>query len=481
MNGLGEALAWLSIAVTLVTGAALILERIAALEGPRAGSWVGAVSVMVIITLTPLALCPIPTFMTGRWPGLLVRSEQDALEGSAAEAALVRNDRPIVAGSAQPHAVAVPRLSLQSLSRQLRSGLAWGAHSITHRRKGLPTVWCVLLLVGMSCCLLRLLIGLWGVYDCRRKSVAIVDPDLFALTETLRIELGVGVPIDVRELPDTFCRSAAALGWRRPLVLLPESWRNWSDAERRAVLAHELAHIARADFAAVVAARLGLALHFYHPLVHWMVARLVLQQELAADALAARLAGGRRVYLLALSGLALKTHKGPLVWPASTFLPRNGHLIRRIHMLRDTSSTKDGALTRSRTRPDRCSAGRRQCCRGGTEAPFGGSCGPVAASRGKAGVGGGAARRASAAGTGLRSDKIARLRRGPTGGSVPAHRHEGIIQRCKRDDRQVRANCRASTGIDRSGDRRDVPEARRPGQGPAGNVHARRRDGQVGR
>ena len=53
------------------------------------------------------------------------------------------------------------------------------------------------------------------------------------------------------------------------------------------MLAHELAHVRRTDYLAGLLARLGVALHFYHPLVYWLAARLHLQQELAADALAA--------------------------------------------------------------------------------------------------------------------------------------------------------------------------------------------------
>jgi BlaR1 peptidase M56 len=347
MNGLGDALAWSSIAVTLVAGAALVMERVASRRGPRAGSWVGVASVLVIIIVTPLALCPVPTFLAWRSTGSVDRSSVALFEGPSAFIETEPKYAAIAASSASSDAVGFPRLSWQSLSRRLGAGLAWGGDSIRRRHATLPTAGCILLLAGTACYLFRLLIGLWGVHDCRQKSVAIDDPELLDLADTLRIALRFAGPIDVRELPDRFCPSAAALGWRRPLVLLPASWRSWSCAERRAVLAHELAHIARADYAAGVAARFGLALYFYHPLVHWMVARLQLQQELAADAVAARIAGGKRVYLLALSRLALKTHKRLLVWPASTFLPKNGHLIRRIHMLKDKSAANDGSITLS--------------------------------------------------------------------------------------------------------------------------------------
>ena len=103
----------------------------------------------------------------------------------------------------------------------------------------------------------------------------------------------IAARVEVRELEWLTGSTAAAVGWLRPVVLFPCDWRSWSGLERRAVLAHEMAHIGRADYLSGIIAQLGLAVHFYHPLVHWLVLRLRLQQELAADALGAPLAGGR--------------------------------------------------------------------------------------------------------------------------------------------------------------------------------------------
>ena len=89
----------------------------------------------------------------------------------------------------------------------------------------------------------------------------------------------------------------AIVGWRRRLILLPQQWREWSEAERQAVLAHEVAHIVRGDFVAWFVAQLGVVLHFYNPLVHWLARRLRIEQELAADALGAMAAGGSGTYL----------------------------------------------------------------------------------------------------------------------------------------------------------------------------------------
>ena len=82
--------------------------------------------------------------------------------------------------------------------------------------------------------------------------------------------------------------------------------------------------------------RLGLSLHFYHPLLHWLMSRLRLEQELAADAAAASVSGGQRQYLLTIAELALRRQDRPLFWPARTFLPTRTTFLRRIAMLRDS-------------------------------------------------------------------------------------------------------------------------------------------------
>ena len=163
--------------------------------------------------------------------------------------------------------------------------------------------------------------------------------------DSFRIALSIARNVEVRELDLYPGSTPAAVGWLRPVVLFPHDWRSWSGLERRAVLAHEMAHIGRGDYLSGIVAQLGLAVHSYHPLVHWLVSRLRLQQELAADALGARLAGGRQRYLRALSRMALRPEEKPLAWPARTFLRSSGHLIRRIQMLRERLQGNDRSLS----------------------------------------------------------------------------------------------------------------------------------------
>jgi hypothetical protein len=132
--------------------------------------------------------------------------------------------------------------------------------------------------------------------------------------------------------------TAATIGWWRPVVLVAADWRAWDAGDLRAVLAHELAHVRRRDYLAGLSARLCVLANYYHPLVRWLAGRQRLAQELAADALAAPLAGGRANYLRALARLALRQDSRPGL-ARSFFAERNG-LERRIAMLKDTDDVR---------------------------------------------------------------------------------------------------------------------------------------------
>ncbi len=66
----------------------------------------------------------------------------------------------------------------------------------------------------------------------------------------------------------------ATLGSLRPVVLLPEGWRIWTESKLRAVLAHELAHVRRADWLVITLADLNRAIYWFHPLAWFLRRRL---------------------------------------------------------------------------------------------------------------------------------------------------------------------------------------------------------------
>jgi beta-lactamase regulating signal transducer with metallopeptidase domain len=330
MNDLGIALVWLAVQVTAVALAGLGLTALAARRAPGAGAAAALTALIAIAVLAVVACCPLP----GWWAWDVLTAPADAAPaadpgtGYDGQAAAER-PKPAAASSGSGFPLAGLLSALQNLGRG--SGRAAAAAGSPW---GWPAVVATVAGAGTALGLLRLLLGLWAIGHARRRSRPVAEPDLLRLVDELRSALGVARPVAVRESADL--TTAATAGWRRPVLLLPADWRGWTETQRRAVIAHELAHVGRGDFAAWLVARLSVALHFWHPLVRGLARRLHLQQELAADAAAARLAGGRPAYLRALAELALRSDRRAHGWPAPAFLSRKGTLLRRIEMLRVT-------------------------------------------------------------------------------------------------------------------------------------------------
>jgi HEAT repeat protein/beta-lactamase regulating signal transducer with metallopeptidase domain len=74
-----------------------------------------------------------------------------------------------------------------------------------------------------------------------------------------------------------------ACGVLRPVIVLPEGARQWSDRRRRAVLCHELAHVRRLDLPVNALGQLACALYWFHPLVWVAARRLRMESERACD------------------------------------------------------------------------------------------------------------------------------------------------------------------------------------------------------
>jgi beta-lactamase regulating signal transducer with metallopeptidase domain len=206
--------------------------------------------------------------------------------------------------------------------------------SVAPRLRHWPAVVGAILLAAMTCGMGWLLLGVMAVRQQRLRSRPVSDSELLQLIDSLRAELGCRRPVEVRQSDDL--TTAATIGWRRPVVLLPADWRTWTAAERRAVLAHEIAHARSHDFLALLLGHLGLMLHFYHPLLRWLMGRLRLEQELVADAAAANVSGGQRQYLITIAELALRQPDRSLSWPIRAFLPTQTTFLKRIAMLRDS-------------------------------------------------------------------------------------------------------------------------------------------------
>ncbi len=196
--------------------------------------------------------------------------------------------------------------------------------------------WAALATAVLSVCVAiglgRLFLGYRQIARLRHRAQTIQDADLAADLRECCEKIGLSQPIPVAETRQL--GSAAIVGWRSPLLLLPTEWRRWTSQERRAVLAHEVAHVKRGDILSTAVGQLALAVNFYHPLAHVVLGRLRLDQELAADSLAAQAVGGQQQYIQTLAGLALRQPKVRAPGPCQAFLPSRRTFVRRLEMLR---------------------------------------------------------------------------------------------------------------------------------------------------
>lgn len=87
----------------------------------------------------------------------------------------------------------------------------------------------------------------------------------------------------VRVLMSRAVKSPLVFGWFRPCVLVPMQWEAWPEASRRAVLAHELAHIRRRDLWTHLLVTVARAAYFFNPLVWLLSRRLTHYAEMACD------------------------------------------------------------------------------------------------------------------------------------------------------------------------------------------------------
>jgi beta-lactamase regulating signal transducer with metallopeptidase domain/predicted nucleic acid-binding Zn-ribbon protein len=137
-------------------------------------------------------------------------------------------------------------------------------------------------LAGTLAAVTTLAVSLLRVRRLARTSAELSDPAWRASADAIGARLGVRCP--ARLLVHARVGTPMAGGLWRPVIFLPESARSWSADRRDIVLAHELVHTAGRDPLRHIAARLAVALYWFHPLA-WLAARQAsLAREQACDA-----------------------------------------------------------------------------------------------------------------------------------------------------------------------------------------------------
>jgi uncharacterized protein (TIGR03435 family) len=118
----------------------------------------------------------------------------------------------------------------------------------------------------------------------------------------------------------------------KPVILLPPAIASGlTPAQLEAVLAHELAHVKRHDYAVNILQSFVETLFFYHPVTWWISHQIRIEREVCCDMLAVECCGDAMGYARALLAIAEQRLAAPRLALAST----GGSLVDRVQRLLD--------------------------------------------------------------------------------------------------------------------------------------------------
>ncbi|HUQ86522.1 MAG TPA: M56 family metallopeptidase [Vicinamibacterales bacterium] len=141
--------------------------------------------------------------------------------------------------------------------------------------QGLRLAW----IVGAIFFLIPVASVLWRLSMIRRTGL----PVAWHRAELARLADARGVSLPVELLEHEAVPGPMTFGIRRPVIVLPLDAREWSEAELRRALMHEIEHIQRGDWLMQIVARTVAAVYWFHPLVWMAWRRLGLEAERSCD------------------------------------------------------------------------------------------------------------------------------------------------------------------------------------------------------
>lgn len=137
--------------------------------------------------------------------------------------------------------------------------------------------------LGLGLLISRLALGLWGAYRLTREGIAIKESIWKRLLD--RFLTAISIKRRVSLMSHTKVQVPLTWGLVKPVVMMPAETEHWTDEQRSSALFHELSHVKRGDFLAMLLVRFNLALFWFNPL-SWAVFRSIKkEQEKACDEL----------------------------------------------------------------------------------------------------------------------------------------------------------------------------------------------------
>jgi beta-lactamase regulating signal transducer with metallopeptidase domain len=304
----------LAVKSAVVAGAALGVLRLTRSRSAAERSWIGHAGLVALILIVPAALLmpswnPLPAQVAPAFA---------AVQG------------PIV----------LPELALNNLPPGHATGAvetAQATASMALPSAGELAVW--LYLIPLALLVLAMIVAVVRLSAVHRRSNLLVDTGW--LSALALAQQRMGFKHGTALLVSDELRSPVSWGMMRPIIVLNrEAVAAVNEAEP--IIAHELAHVARLDWAKLLIARLACALFWFNPLV-WLLAREChqLREEAADDAVLLSDVDGADYASLLVS--AARHDNAALLLAAHGVAPARNSLKRRITRVLDAGLARGPA------------------------------------------------------------------------------------------------------------------------------------------
>jgi beta-lactamase regulating signal transducer with metallopeptidase domain len=257
------------------------------------------------------------------------------------------SDRSLIAHLGLAALAALPLGALlvppMEVTTSLASVMAEAAPARSGTAPVAPTDWLLLAYAVPALFLIaRTLLAVLRLVLLTTRARAVTDDHWLQALARARRRIGFTKSIGLLASPEI--ASAASWGVQQPKILLnTESLAARADAD--AIVAHELAHVGRADWAKLVLARVSVALFWFNPFA-WLLAREAhqLREEAADDAVLA--ADVEDTAYASLLVRAARSHRNALLLGAHGVAPARNSLAQRVRRVLDRGLDRSAGGTR---------------------------------------------------------------------------------------------------------------------------------------
>jgi beta-lactamase regulating signal transducer with metallopeptidase domain len=305
----------------LVAGVYACFAALAQRAGANLRYAAGALALALLLVLPLATAC-----LTARSPRGLFAGEPQASEGALADSSGERGRLPREGKEPAARPLMEPAAAVVSHASDLR---VWAEERLATLMPWLVCAWLAgVLLLGTR------FAGAWLLVLRLRRSAAPVPERFEELL--VRVSGRLRVSRAVRLCQSALVEVPTVVGHLRPLILIPAgALVGLTPQQLEAVLAHELAHVRRYDYAVNLLQTAVETLLFYHPAAWWLSRRVRAEREHACDDAAVEVTGDVLLYARALAALEhLRATHTP---PAALALAANGgSLMQRIQRLVNT-------------------------------------------------------------------------------------------------------------------------------------------------